>query len=327
MKNIRISILIVVRNNVNKIISCIKSIENQFENTDDSWELIIVDGVSNDGTKECAENYLNNKSYPWRIINNPLKILASGWNIGLKNALGKFVLRPDVHSRLHPNYVKNGINFLEQNEKMTAVGGALQTNAEGFWGEIIACALSLKIGVGSSPFRTKQKDGIVDTVAYGIYRRSIFDQVGFFNENLIRHQDNDMHDRLKKQGGLLYLLNSMKADYYCRDSIKTLSIQMYQNGFFLTKLPLHKLRIRHLMPISFHLTLLLMLCLTLMHPIFFIFIKIILFCYFFTIACCSVSQVFKRFELKYLFLLIIVPIMHFQYAWGMFKGYLKFLKE
>ena len=204
----RISIIIVSRNARAKIINCIQSIESQFQIGDNHWELIIVDGMSEDGSKEVVTQYLKDKHYLWTILDNPKKILASGWNIGIKAAKGTYVLRPDVHATLHPGYVDHGIELLEEKPDVTAVGGALRTKSSGFWGDIIAQALSSKIGVGGSPFRTNTKDGVVDTVAYGIYRKSMFNDVGFFNENLKRHQDNDMHDRIKSAGGQFYLLNN-----------------------------------------------------------------------------------------------------------------------
>ena len=200
-----ISILIVLRNAKDNIVNCIQSIESQFQEGNQEWELIIVDGMSDDGSKDVATQYLKNKPYSWLVVDNPKKILASGWNIGIKAAKGKYVLRPDVHATLHQGYIQNGLTLLAEQPNVTAVGGALQTKASGFWGEIIAQALSSKIGVGGSPFRTNAADGFVDTVAYGIYRKSIFDTVGYFNETLKRHQDNDMHDRIKKAGGIFYL--------------------------------------------------------------------------------------------------------------------------
>ena len=60
-----------------------------------------MDGMSGDGSKEIATQYLKNQNYSWIVLDNPKKILASGWNIGIKAAKGEYVLRPDVHAILH----------------------------------------------------------------------------------------------------------------------------------------------------------------------------------------------------------------------------------
>lgn len=315
-----ISILIVVRNAKDNILNCIQSIESQFQGNNKEWELIIVDGMSGDGSKEIATQYLKNKPYSWVVLDNPKKILASGWNIGIKAAKGKYVLRPDVHATLHQGYIQNGLNLLAEQPIVTAVGGALQTKASGFWGEIIAQALSSKIGVGGSPFRTNVADGMVDTVAYGIYRKSIFDTVGYFNENLKRHQDNDMHDRIKKVGGTFYLFGQMKADYYCRSTIYSLAKQMVQNGFYLTQLSIKKLRLRHLMPLIFYGSLELFLLLTPLSMAFNVLALLQVGCYVFIIALFSIKISIKARHIKYGFLIVVVPIMHIAYALGMFLG-------
>ncbi len=318
-----ISIIIVLRNKKSNIINCIQSIESQFQKNDNAWELIIVDGMSDDGSKEIATQYLKNKNYSWIVLDNPKKILASGWNIGIKAAKGTYVLRPDVHAILHPGYVVRGIQLLEKKPDVTAVGGALQTKAAGYIGEIIAQALSSKIGVGGSPFRTHTNDGFVDTVAYGIYRKSIFDTVGYFNENLKRHQDNDMHDRIKNTGGKFYLLNKMKADYYCRNSIKSLSIQMFQNGFYLTQLSIKKLKLRHMMPLLFFLSLTILYIITMLTNQFESVPWIILGAYLFIITIVSINISFKKRHIKYGLLLLVIPLIHVTYACGMFTGLLK----
>jgi glycosyltransferase involved in cell wall biosynthesis len=318
-----ISILIVVRNAKDNIVNCIQSIESQFQEGNQAWELIIVDGMSSDGSKEIATQYLKNKSYSWMVLDNPKKILASGWNIGIKAAKGKYVLRPDVHATLHKGYISNGLKVLADQPDVTAVGGALQTQSKGFWGEIIAQALSSKIGVGGSPFRTNTADGFVDTVAYGIYSKSIFDKVGYFNETLKRHQDNDMHDRIKKVGGTFYLFGQMKADYYCRSTIYSLAKQMFQNGYYLTQLSIKKLRLRHLMPLIFYGGLGGALLLTYFGMAINTLALLQLGCYFFTIALFSIKISIKDRHIKYGFLTIVIPIMHMTYALGMFLGLIK----
>ena len=319
-----ISILIVARNAKDNIVNCIQSIESQLQGNNKEWELIIVDGMSDDGSKEIATQYLKNKKYSWVVLDNPNKILASGWNIGIKAAKGKYVLRPDVHATLHQGYIQNGLTLLAEQPNVTAVGGALQTKSSGFWGEIIAQALSSKIGVGGSPFRINAPDGLVDTVAYGIYRKSIFDTVGYFNETLKRHQDNDMHDRIKKVGGTFYLFGQMKADYYCRSTISSLAKQMFQNGFYLTQLSIKKLRLRHLMPLIFYGGLGgSLLLLTHFGVVFNTLALVQLGCYFFTIALFSIKISIKGRHIKYGFLTIVIPIMHVAYALGMFLGLVK----
>ena len=151
-----ISILIVVRNAKDNIVNCIQSIESQFQGNYKEWELIIVDGMSVDGSKEVATQYLKNKKYSWAVLDNPKKILASGWNIGIKAAKGDYVLRPDVHATLHEGYISNGLKVLADQPDVTAVGGALQTQSKGFGGRLLQRHYHQKLGLGDHHFEQMQ---------------------------------------------------------------------------------------------------------------------------------------------------------------------------
>ena len=248
---IEISVILVVRNEKDFVIDCIRSIEQQFS-ANDEWELIVVDGMSTDNTKTLASEYLDTVGYKWQILDNRKKTLAPGWNIGIKHSLGRYVLRPDAHSRLHEGYISNGLKTLRENPEVTVVGGLLETKSKGFMGNIIRVALSSRVGVGNSSFRTATKSGFSDTSVYGIYRREVFEHAGYFNEGLVRHQDNEMHKRIKEKGGRFYLNVNMKADYYCRSTIPALLKQMFNIGRYLPDVLFSgSLNLRHLAPFAF----------------------------------------------------------------------------
>ena len=62
-----VSVIIVVRNAEKNIIACIDSIFCQFKEGE-LWELIIVDGLSTDKTKEIIIDYLNQSLYILLIV-------------------------------------------------------------------------------------------------------------------------------------------------------------------------------------------------------------------------------------------------------------------
>ena len=318
---IEISVLIVVRNEERYIIDCIQSIESQFDK-EDQWELIIIDGESTDKTKELTEQYLQKVDYSWQLLNNPKKTLAPGWNLGIMHAKGSYVLRPDAHATLHDNYIKIGLETIKNNNDITAVGGVLETKSKNYWGNIIRVALSSKVGVGNSSFRTASQSGFADTAVYAVYRKAIFDKVGLFNEKLVRHQDNDMHQRIKSVGGRFYLNIDMKADYYCRDQVSSLSKQMFNIGRYLPDVMFSgALSPRHFIPFVFYLGLLIGFLLgVLIHPIFSTLTLAAAALYFAVIIIETISKTIRLGDLNMLFLLIIIPLIHLNYAAGTFLG-------
>lgn len=175
---IEVSVIVVMRNEEEYILKCIKSIEKQFDKND-KWEIILVDGMSEDNTVRLVKEYLNNKNINWRILQNPKKILANGWNIGIKNSNGIYVIRPDAHSELGKNYIKEALNtFGKFDDKVVCVGGVLNNIAKGFIGEAIADLFSSKFGVGNSDFRTGVNSlKFTDKAVFGLYKKKIFDEV------------------------------------------------------------------------------------------------------------------------------------------------------
>lgn len=321
---INISVIIVTYNEQSHIINCIKSILSQF-NSNDSWELLIIDGYSKDATLSISKEFLQKTGVNFKIFSNPKKILSAGWNLGLIHASGEFVIRPDAHSELCPGYIEKGVSILNQNPEITAVGGLLETKANGFWGNLIKDALSSKVGVGNSSFRTGSYNGFVDTVVYGIYRKKIFQQVGYFNEDLVRHQDNEMHKRIAGSNGCFYFCSEMKAVYYCRNNLESLCKQMFSIGYYLPQTGFKFFNARHLAPFLFLLTLISTSILSFIIPLtnyIFLFVIII---YFSIILSEFIRRAITYRNVMLVLNIITVPLMHFMYGMGTLCGFISTL--
>lgn len=253
---LKVSVLVVARNEERFIADCIHSIRRQFQDSSfTDWELLLIDGMSTDATVSTAQSLLTGTNHSWRILENPGRTLASGWNIGINAAKGDYVVRPDAHSELGENYIMQGVCRLEQMPDVVAVGGSLITRAKTRKGQIFAQALSSRVGVGNSPFRTNSASGYADTAVFGVYRRQALLDVGGLNEALVRHQDNDLHERLRRKGWRFFQDGGMSATYYCRDRIGSLLQQMYAIGFHIPDLWFGRstggVQLRHLAPLIF----------------------------------------------------------------------------
>ncbi len=248
-KNILVSMLIVVRNAEFYIVKSIKSLIDQgFEK--EKYEIIIVDGLSSDNTVKVAKKYLDENSINYKILENKQKTLACGWNIGLKASEGEYVVRPDAHAELLDGYVKTGIKKLEENDSLASVGGVLLTKSSTYIGKMIAKVLSNPIGVGASLFRVGvKKDTYSDTAVYAVYKKKIFEEVGFFDESLQRNQDIDLHLRISEKGYRFLTSPDMEAAYYSRATLKKFIFQAYDNGFWVTYGKSGHLR--HMIPMFF----------------------------------------------------------------------------
>ena len=319
-----VTLLIVVRNEKEYIKKSLNSLLNQTypkENT----EIIIVDGMSTDGTREWLQNRikdLRKKGISIKLLDNPKHILASGWNIGIKNATGDVVCRIDAHSEICLPYVKKGINELlkRKNKEVICVGGILKNIGSGVTGKSIANLFSSRFGVGNSCFRIYiNKPKFTDTAVFGVYWKWIFDKIGYFDESLERNQDIALHNKILKNGYRFITHPDMEIRYYVRDTISKLIKKAFGDGYW--TIYSQKSYLRHKIPLFFILYILsipfILLStfylslfwryLYLLPCIFYIFLSI-----FFSI---KDGQSYRRFLLPFFFL-----IFHISYGLGSFKG-------
>jgi glycosyltransferase involved in cell wall biosynthesis len=318
-----ISILIVVRNEEKHILPCIKSMEQQLA-LETKWELIIIDGMSEDNTVAIASQYLNTCDYSWKILDNPKRILASGWNIGIKAAQAPLVMRVDAHAELLPGYIESGLQTLRELPDVSAVGGQLKTIGKGFFGKIIQAALSSRVAMGNSSFRTSAKSGYYDTAVYALYRKKTLLECGLLNESLIRHQDNDLHLRIKNLGGKFYLNENMKAIYYCRSSIPAVLKQMFLIGYYIPDIFFSgACSKRHVIPFLFYLGILLSMAFYPLSPVFPTTGAAIFFAYLFVIFTFCIGMLLKEKNIFLLLNCILIPCLHMAYASGTALGFLR----
>jgi len=258
MDNLFISIIIPCRNEEKFIGKCLDSIITQ-DYPKDKLEVLLVDGMSNDGTREIIIEY--QRRYPFiKLLDNPKLYTPSGLNIGIKKSNGDIILRLDAHCEYPYNYISKCVYWLERSNADN-VGGILliKPGRETLIAEAISITLSTFFGVGNSYFRIGSKDlRYVDTVPFGCYKREVFDKIGLFNENLVRNQDIEFNLRLRRSGGKILLVPDIISYYYARPDLKSLFNQNFWNGFWViyslrfARLPFS---IRHLVPAVFVLSL------------------------------------------------------------------------
>ena len=163
-------------------------------------EVLLVDGMSTDSTRGIITGF--QKTHPFiKLLDNPAKIVPAAMNIGIKNAIGKFIVRLDAHSEYPRTYVKDCLALLEKTGAANA-GGRFVTipNGTGPWALPVAEVTAHRFGVGTGAFRVGTKPGFVDTVPFGTFRREIFDEIGLFDERMTRNQDNELNARIHRHG-------------------------------------------------------------------------------------------------------------------------------
>ncbi len=227
-----VSVIVPCRNERQYIARCLDSILA----TDyplDRLEILVVDGRSDDGTRPIVEGYAA-RHRGVRLLDNAKRVTPVALNTGIRAAAGEILLRMDAHVFYPPDYIPRLVAALAQTGADN-VGGVLVTLPADSrpMARAIAVALSHSFGVGNSYFRIGVRaPRWVDTIAFFCCRRELFQRIGMFNEEFVRHQDGEFNGRLIKRGGRILLLPDVASYYYARGSLRQVSRMYFQYGYF-----------------------------------------------------------------------------------------------
>ena len=317
-----VSLILVVRNSELYIEKAIQSYLNQ-DYPHSRLELIIVDGYSDDETKSKInklESSLSEIFHSVSILDNEKKILAVGWNIAIKRAIGEYVCRIDVHSEIPSNYISSMVNTLVVSDpKVVGVGGVLLNKSLSKFGRIACDFYSSKFGVGNSPFRIDKENGIIesDTAVFALYKKSLFNSCGLFNEKLGRNQDIEFHRRVSKNNFKLLTDYSLKCNYYVRSDLDSFIKKAYNDGYWVVKS--NSYYIRHLIPLFFFVYIIAMIITLFFSDYISIIFPFLLYCFL------SVFFAIKdgKKVLSKIFLPLLYLTYHMSYGYGSFVALIK----
>lgn len=193
-------------------------------------EVLIVDGMSNDDTRWIIKQIAKkNPQFSIRIYDNVKKIVPAAMNIGIKLAEGEYIVRVDGHCELPTDYIRKAVKTLEAGGAQN-VGGMQYPVGETYISKAVALATSSPYFIGNSYFRYAESERYVDTVYLGVYPRKIFDEIGLFDEELVRHQDYELNLRLRNHGCKILYLPELKVKYCPRSNIISFFRQYFQYG-------------------------------------------------------------------------------------------------
>lgn len=243
-----VSIIIPCRNEKDHIEACMRSIFAQEPPAGD-FEIIIADGMSDDGTRDILTQ-LAAENPRLRIIDNPGRIVSTGLNTAIRTAQGKIILRMDVHTEYAPDYVRQCLAVLQET-RADNVGGPWVAEGKEYVSRVIAAAFRSPFTSGGARGHDPGYEGVLDTVYLGCWPREVFDRIGLFDEELVRNQDDEFNLRLVRAGGTIWQSPRIKSWYRPRGSLRVLFRQYMQYGYWKVRvIRKHKrpASVRHLIP-------------------------------------------------------------------------------
>jgi glycosyltransferase involved in cell wall biosynthesis len=319
-----ISVVIPCRNEEKNIAECVEAIYNA-ELAGDTLEVLVIDGMSTDGTINELENL--KKKYPQlRVIFNPKQVTPVAFNLGIKESKGDFIQIIGARQIISKNYLRDAKKSLTDNPEIWCVGGIVNNVYQSKEGERIGMAMSSSFGVGGGNFRVLKKSEFTDTVGTPMYPRIVFEKIGYFNEALLRNQDDEFNYRVTNAGKKILLNADISIKYYVRAKVSNLFRQYYQYGYwkvFVNKMHGTITSLRQLVPAVFVSGLFIGLILAFLHPV--LMWVYVGFLTLYTLLAAAAGIATAKSIGTGLQVALIFPVVHFSYGWGYLLGIFDFV--
>jgi GT2 family glycosyltransferase len=253
-----VSIIVATWNEEAHIGDCLQSIYRA-ESFADTFEILVVDGNSSDRTREIVgEVALEHPEV--RLLHNPERFAPQAFNIGIRESRGNWLFVLGAHSRYDPSYFRRCLET------------ARRTGADNTGGIVVTCTLqddlasrvaramgASPFGFGSAAFRSRNaRQGPASTAAFGCFPRRTFERFGLYDERLVLNQDWELNQRIRREGGTVWLDPDIRVYYFARQTMARMASRAWDTGkwvAYMWTLGPHVVSPRHALPATFAATL------------------------------------------------------------------------
>jgi succinoglycan biosynthesis protein ExoA len=259
-----VSVVIPCYNEERFITKALNQLADQYDK--EFYEIIVVDGLSNDQTRLLIQRFKDQRpDLRIRLVDNPDRHIPNALNLGVTAATGNIIARMDAHAVPSDGYIRRCVEVLRE----VAVGVVgmpcrVRPGANTQMAQAIAQAVSHPFGIGDAKYRLRQgqaQQEPVDTVAFACFKKSLWIQLGGFNEMLLTNEDYDFNYRVRLSGQKVLLDRSGHCDYFARTTLKALGKQYLRYGAWkaeMLRLQPRSIKPRHLVAPVFVLSLLIL---------------------------------------------------------------------
>src|SRR5271157_185277 len=226
-----ITIVVPVRNEAAFILRTLEQLVSQ-DYPRNRFEILVVDGRSSDTTREIVAS-LAQAHENVILMDNPRRLSSAARNLGIRKARGSFIVVVDGHCELGfrdylrslaDAFERSGADCLGRPQPLDVTAASLVQKA-------IAAARSSWLGHHPDSFIYSAAEQFVAAKSVAVaYRRSVFDQVGPFDESFDACEDVELNHRIDRAGLKCFFAPKIAIRYSPRSSLRALFLQMARYG-------------------------------------------------------------------------------------------------
>lgn len=231
-----VSVIIPCYNEEKFIGKALENLADQY--SPETYEIVVVDGMSNDRTRQIVEEFQqSHPDLPIRLLDNPARNIPHALNLGIAAARGETIARMDAHAVPSEGYIRRCVEVLsENNAAIVGMPCRVRPAENTVTARAIAIGVSHPFGIGDAKYRLGTKGAgrsspeDVDTVAFACFRKSLWSELGGFDEKLLTNEDYDFNYRARARGGRVVLDHGAHCDYFARPTLRKLAFQYSRYG-------------------------------------------------------------------------------------------------
>jgi len=226
-----ITVVMPVRNEARFIAKTLGQLLAQ-EYSADRFEIIVADGMSDDGTRETVLA-LAKEHRQIILMDNPKRLSSAGRNVGFRNGKGDYFLVVDGHCLVPDNQLFKNIVDCFSRSGADCLGRPQPLDPPGLttFQRSVALARESRLGHGGDSLIYGEYEGFASPVSNGAaYARHVFDKIGYVDESFDAAEDVEFNYRVEQAGFTCYTSSKLTIRYYPRESLSGLFRQMTRYG-------------------------------------------------------------------------------------------------
>jgi glycosyltransferase involved in cell wall biosynthesis len=326
--SIQVTVGIVARNEEDYISQTLESLINQ-DFSHEEFEIMVVDGNSEDNTREIASEILEESNISYKILNendygSSGLCFARNLVIDHSNTQSKYIAFTDADCILAKDWLTQLFRAIERSDnKIVGAGGprliAPTTNKKEM---VINAFITSLIASGGNPAFSKRKIKFLNSIPNynAIYKKDIISNFRY-EEELVFSDDHELNYRMHMAGYLFKYTPSARVYHRETSSILQFAKNMFRYGFMITNL----VRKHRLLKIKMILTLIFLFYLIFILPLFLIWGYLAMYplIFYLIFALISFGEVLLTTRTFYAFIVfLLLPVQHIAYALGVFFNFI-----